>query len=309
MHKVLLAVDGSKASDEAARLLARFPHSDSLELIVLTVVQQPVFHGGSSRIDLLEKVFERDRELACKTYEKVAAMFDGSNSTIHHEIRNGPVGQAIVEVASGAKADLVVVGATGRSEIGRVLLGSVSDHVATHAPCSVLVVRHTGLNDSDKPIRVCLAYEGTGPAQASLEEISQIPWRTGTDFHVLSVASYLYDFFGELHEDSETAQRCLGDLELAKKQLSDVTTNVETHLIESEHVGDGIVTFAEKNDVDLLVVGETHRNKLSRFLLGSTSRFVLRHAPCSVWITRNRIVEGLEKTSSNRETKSESTAV
>tara|TARA_R110002049_G_scaffold50370_3_gene143084 strand:+ start:125644 stop:126573 length:930 start_codon:yes stop_codon:yes gene_type:complete len=305
MQKLLLAVDGSQASEEAARLIARLPHPERLEVTVLSVVPHPVFHGGSSRVDLLEKAFERDNELAAETFRKIEDMFDGANVTLVHQIRNGNIGQAIVDAAIETHADLVVLGAVGRSDISRVLLGSVSDHVATHAPCSVLVVRPTGLVGTDKPIRVCLAFEGSGPAQAALEEISEIPWHSGTDFHVLSVASYLYDFFGELHKDSETAQRYTNDLKSAKEQLDEVASTVQTHLIESEHIGEGIVNFASKNDVDLLVIGETNRNALTRFLLGSTSRYVLRHAPCSVWISRNRIVKGVKKTGEHREAISE----
>lgn len=296
MRTVLLAVDGSKVSEEAARLLARFPHSDRLDVTVLTVVQHPIFHGDSSHVELVETAYKKDREEADRTYAKIAAMFEGANATVLHEVRSGNIGHAIVETAADISADLVVVGATGRSEISRVLLGSVSDHVATHARCSVLVVRETGLIASDRPIRVCLAYEGSGPAHAALEEISEIPWLNGAEFNVLTAASYLCDFFGELHRDSETARQCQSDLKRAKELLDDVATNVQTHLIESEHLGEGIVNFAEKNEVDLLVLGETPRNSLTRFLLGSTSRYVLRHAHCCVWITRNRIVAGPEKT-------------
>jgi nucleotide-binding universal stress UspA family protein len=48
---------------------------------------------------------------------------------------------ALVEVARRDAADLVVVGHRGISGIQRLLLGSVGEHVTSHAPCSVLVVR------------------------------------------------------------------------------------------------------------------------------------------------------------------------
>ena len=53
----------------------------------------------------------------------------------------GDPGPSIVSAAEAECADLVVVGTHGRGTIGRLLLGSVSDHVVRNAPCPVLVVR------------------------------------------------------------------------------------------------------------------------------------------------------------------------
>jgi len=52
-------------------------------------------------------------------------------------------------------------------------------------------------------------------------------------------------------------------------------------------VGEGLINFVEENGSDLMVVGETPHNALGRIVLGSVSRFALRHAPCSVWISRD----------------------
>jgi nucleotide-binding universal stress UspA family protein len=62
------------------------------------------------------------------------------NVDVSEDVRKGPPEQEIVEMAKEWEADLVVVGTHGRGFWGR-LLGSVSDAVVHHAPCSVLVVR------------------------------------------------------------------------------------------------------------------------------------------------------------------------
>jgi nucleotide-binding universal stress UspA family protein len=46
-----------------------------------------------------------------------------------------------VEASVAEAADLIVVGTHGRGRVGRLVLGSVSDHVVRHAPCPVLIVR------------------------------------------------------------------------------------------------------------------------------------------------------------------------
>ena len=54
----------------------------------------------------------------------------------------GAPGEAILNAARAEDVDLIVVGTRGRGPVGRLLLGSVSDHVVRHADCPVLVVRN-----------------------------------------------------------------------------------------------------------------------------------------------------------------------
>ena len=54
-------------------------------------------------------------------------------------LRDGPVQQALCQVAEGA--DLLVVGTRGRGAFEGLVLGSVSQYVAGHAPCPVVVTR------------------------------------------------------------------------------------------------------------------------------------------------------------------------
>jgi nucleotide-binding universal stress UspA family protein len=61
---------------------------------------------------------------------------------IDKRIEVGKPEQTICDVAREVGADVIVVGSHGRTGLGRLLIGSVSEHVVRHAPCPVLVVRH-----------------------------------------------------------------------------------------------------------------------------------------------------------------------
>jgi nucleotide-binding universal stress UspA family protein len=50
--------------------------------------------------------------------------------------------EVLVSIAQSERADLIVVGSHGRTGIAKLVLGSVSSHIVTQAPCSVLVVKH-----------------------------------------------------------------------------------------------------------------------------------------------------------------------
>lgn len=293
MHHVLLAVDGSEASEQAARMLARLPHPNRLHVTIARIVELPALPHPFRSADLVDKVYRQEKFAAAETLARISALFDGDCVHVNNVIDRGPVGERIVQIAEDVGADLIVVGSTGRSQIGRMLLGSVSDHVATHARCSVLVVRPSRDSNADTPLQICLAYEGE--SQGVLKEISEIPWRSQARFHVLSVVPYSDGLFGAPREHAEVVQRYQADLDEARLLLAPVAPGVKMHLAESEHLGEAIVQFAETHKIDVLVVGETCREDLTRFLLGSTSRYVLRHAPCSVWIGRQPVYEPAEE--------------
>lgn len=300
--KVLLAIDGSEHSEEAAWLFSHLPHEHKLDITVLTVIN--VAFGNESNItlkDWMKEIGARERSKATESYQKVAAMFEGANAHVQHVIREGYIGETIVEEAQKGDADLVVLGARGHSTVGRILLGSTSDFVATHSPCSVFVVRPTGLRTgTDRPLRVAVGYDDSGPSQSAVHQFSEFRWGPHTNLNLVTVvpspSAYFIDFAVDLNEYNEAASAAL---EPVAAKLRKIAPNLETHVIESEHVGEGLVRFVAEKECDIIVMGDTNRNLLGRVLLGSASRFVLRHASSSVWITRNRPIGDEETKSQN----------
>jgi len=296
MKKVLLASDGSSYAEEAASFLSHLPHADKLELSVVTVIQAPYANHGYPGTGSMLEFYEGEKASAAEAFAKVEAMFAGADVKLQHIIREGHRGQTIIDVAKEQEADLIVIGARGRSTVRRLLLGSTSDYVATHAPSSVLVVRPTGIRESKRPIQIAFGYEDAMPAQAAIEEFSEINWGNQADVQVLSVVSYVSAFLNEVVVESEDVKNAATEsLQKAAEQLGAVAPNAKPHLIESDHVGEALVEFVEDHKSDMIVVGETPHSFLGRVLLGSVSRFVLRHAPCSVWLMRNRVHDKIKE--------------
>jgi nucleotide-binding universal stress UspA family protein len=244
----------------------------------------------------MDQIIEDDRQFAQLRQAKIAEMFSGANATVDCQITEGRAQERIVEYAETTKADLVVIGAKGHSQIDRILLGSTSDYVATHAPCSVLVVRPTGLPDElDRTLKVTVAYDASDAAQAALQEVLEFNWGAHTEITVVGVAGYSPVFNPQFGFNPEELQRqAAGALQHAKEQIeTQVQTNVRSEVIEYEHVAEGLVRYTEHTHSDFIVIGDTGRSTIARALLGSVSRYVLRHAKCGVWITRNRSIQGL----------------
>lgn len=145
--KILIAVDGSEYSNAAIEKCGlMFAGSGKHKLKVLSVYES--YYPVASEPFAVSPEYYQDLEREAKTqaeeYVSDAATILGNKYdelVVETEIKNGSPAQAIVEVAQESETDLIIVGSHGRGFWGRMMIGSVSDAVMHHAPCSVLIVR------------------------------------------------------------------------------------------------------------------------------------------------------------------------
>jgi nucleotide-binding universal stress UspA family protein len=141
--RILLATDGSEYSEAAVEKLARHPFPADSEVLVLSVFEPPPFPftvpGGGVNFDA------QIQETAEKAVERAATRLQTGEESrklqITTNVLAGSPKRVIVEEAEAFGADLIVVGSRGLGAWDRLLLGSVSQAVATHAKCSVVIVR------------------------------------------------------------------------------------------------------------------------------------------------------------------------
>ena len=68
-------------------------------------------------------------------------------------------GWEICQRAKVWQADLIIVGSHGRTGLSELFLGSVSNYVMHHAPCSVMVIHRQTLNPSTDAVETLAAVE------------------------------------------------------------------------------------------------------------------------------------------------------
>ncbi|MCW4012862.1 MAG: universal stress protein [Candidatus Bathyarchaeota archaeon] len=144
--KMILATDGSKHSLHAAKKAAEIAKNNKSE-VVLVHVLHPFVHlattpgpmdlGGQLEEDSEEEIKKNGEEVM----EKTRKAFDEASVKVSTRFLKGNVAQAIIGEVVKEKADLVVVGATGRGGVSSWLLGSIAEKIARNAPCPVLIVR------------------------------------------------------------------------------------------------------------------------------------------------------------------------
>lgn len=289
MKQVLIATDSSDFAEFAAQLVAKLPTERPLHVYIATVLNppefiDPAFESEYWTVDLIEQ----QQQIAIRSAQRVAHMFEGTGITTEHLMLTGPVGLTLVEAANERGVDLIAIGASGHSRLTRIVLGSVSDYVATHAHCSVLVARPTDFLKDSKPWQVAVAYNASAHSHAALQEFSETSWSHDSKMTLVSVSSNQVSFLGEFPEDNDLNEQILKVLDNAAAKVQIPGASVSTAVVSDSSVGQGLVQYAEDNHCDLIVLGEKPKGFIDRMLLGSVSRYVLRHAHCSIWIARNK---------------------
>ena len=145
--RILITTDGSdfsKAAIEKCCQMVVKPEETAIKIVSVYEVTLPL-DVFPSPTEFSERLENSAREQAESFAEESAAMirefFPGSNIDLTTQISLGAPEQVLIETAKEWNADLVVVGSHGRGFWGRMLLGSTTDALVHHAPCSVLVVR------------------------------------------------------------------------------------------------------------------------------------------------------------------------
>ena len=148
MSKVLVATTGTEfdaqAIDEALSLLGSGHH-----YLILTVLQGevPVLLTDGLGIASVAPIppetwIEQEKQNHVAAERRIRETLSGLGPDVEIRVEGGDPGERICAVAVEEGVDLVVVGSHDVGTLRRVLGGSVSNDVAHHAPCPVLLIRH-----------------------------------------------------------------------------------------------------------------------------------------------------------------------
>jgi nucleotide-binding universal stress UspA family protein len=142
---ILLATDGSAASEQAARLAVSLAREGAARLTALYVIDPYPYLGvGEASAVGFQAYMGHAYEHAAQAHARVTALCANSGGNVDLQLRRGEDASAaenIVRTAVQEDADLIVVGSHGRTGIPRLMLGSVAAKVVAQSPLPVLVAR------------------------------------------------------------------------------------------------------------------------------------------------------------------------
>jgi nucleotide-binding universal stress UspA family protein len=142
--KILLAIDGSKFSQAAMQAVLTQTKPNQTELRIVHVIEPiPEYADSLSWGYGLQsaEVLQEEREQAQGLVARAAQELRDAGFQVETAVEVGDAKAVIVDAAAQWPADLIVLGSHGRKGLERFLMGSVSEAVARHAPCSVQIVR------------------------------------------------------------------------------------------------------------------------------------------------------------------------
>jgi nucleotide-binding universal stress UspA family protein len=220
----------------------------------------------------------------------------------------GPPADVLLAEAEKRGADLLVVGSVGMTGARRFLLGSVPNKVSHHAGTDLMIVKTNPPKSTGEYKKMLVGTDGSPTAMRALDVACDFGAKLGNQ--VACVCAYQPPTERELEHfrsdpSDPIAQWSAGNLEkgtpeefrwriAGAAQAEDILeraaehadqrgVQAEAHAIKG-NAAEVLITFAEKEDVDLIAVGSVGMTGPKRFMLGNVPNRVSHHAPTDVLI-------------------------
>jgi nucleotide-binding universal stress UspA family protein len=291
--KILLATDGSKEAELAAKTAVGLAQKSASELHVVHVITLPLDTHDPSSFD--PEVWRQLEQRARTRLEELVGRIEASGGEVEgSHLGLGRPDAEIIAQAEEIGAGLIVMGSRGFGALRRALTGSVSDSVVRHAHCPVMVVRGEPVVF---PTKILVATDGSEEANLAASSAADLANSTGSELHltyVRHIPRVLYESLGTSVLDPDP-QRGIKEHaeEAARTKLEELTQKIRDAggKVAEAHARVGypdaeIVGLAGRLGAGLIVMGSRGLGPLKRALMGSVSDSVVRHSPCPVLVVR-----------------------
>lgn len=262
---VLAGVDGSERAREAARQAACLASAARAQLIVAYVIEDRPYEEGDAE----------------RALEAASAVARTAGTDPEARILTGDdAGDALVGEAERDGVDLLCVGPDSELLGGAIRFGHVAGRILRDAICSVLIARPAG---PTFPRHIACAIDGSDASVLTALAAAGVARATGAELRLVHVVPV---FRGRNEEWTLGPQDpSPPELEPSVKAVSSLGLEPvrEMAMGRPERT---LVHVAERDEVDLVVVGHRGVSGMTRRLLGSVSEHVGHHALCSVFIVR-----------------------
>lgn len=265
MRTIVVGTDFSKSATNAASYAAEMALSIQAELFLMHAYEMPVSTGEIS-LPIDVDAWQRDAESALNSLQNKLKEETKGMLAIRGQVHMGSFYNELKVVCDQLKPYAVVIGSTGKTAAERVLFGSNAVYIMKHLPWPVIAVPGNVTYSGIKKIGLASDFENVDALP--LEEIGMLLNDFEAEFHLLN-----------------TGLRTAMDAEvkitshLLYEKLKPLKTKF--HFLNNEDVDQGILEFAEKRNIDLLIVLPRRKSLINSMLKKShTRQFVLHsHVP------------------------------
>jgi len=289
--KILCAIDFSGFSEDV--VLAGQQWAERFDARLL------IFHSVCAPRDRCQEVFDAregrgERARMHWAREKIEGLMEKSLVPWEPVILTGDPVENLLAAARREKADMVLAASRGMSGLKRLILGTVVERFARFSEIPVLVLRESGRAKGEAPenpfiprrIAVCCILDSRSRSLAECGTALAAGWQAELILiHSLESPFEVADADSDLcsYEESEKKMQ-----DRVRETLMDLVPPVQSHAVAARPEvllgvpGEQAIQFINAAAVDLVIVGSGRRGPVESFMVGSTTKYLLRHAPCSV---------------------------
>ena len=274
---IVVGVDGRQGGRDALALAGRLALLNGGELIAVRVLPFDYYaaHAGSPPYASLA-----EHDAAREVGQELAAA--DLTATVRVVGDHSPA-RALHRIAEQTGADIIVVGSTHHSAIGRVFAGDDAAGTVHGAPCAVAIAP-SGLADHEWPHvdRIGVGFDGGPEAEQALALAARLARDCGATLAVRSVVSSPISAVDMSAYDADWLER--------SKQVAEDQLATSLRALDIEAAGDVVVGLPSEElvelskAVDLLVLGSRGWGPVRRAMSGSTAAGVMRKAYAPVLV-------------------------
>lgn len=275
---IVVGVDNSRMSINAALWAADLAHRMHVPLVLAHSVMLPSYYAANAADLPLEDMQGVNASNEAKEQLHTAeAIVSASFPDIELSTwgQYGPADVALI--GWSRRAQMIVVGAHRNISASALAFGSTTARVVNHSECPVAVWRGVV---GDGPVVV--GVDGSPLSSLAVERAFDIASRYGSRLDAVHAWNAGID-----GADREAAEALLAE-SLAGWQEKYPDVGV-TQLAAALRPEEALMEYS--HNARLIVVGSHGRGRASSLVLGSTSRFLLRHSPCPVLVCRSEVAD------------------
>jgi nucleotide-binding universal stress UspA family protein len=299
IDRILIAVDLSSASLRAAELIRNIaPTAAHIRLVSVAEnprTLSPLPAKATAELDAARAELLRD---AADALVQVKDVFVGSDFLVEEDVvdlskRGGDIATALIDAADDWRADLLVVGTRQHHGLLRWVEGTVSQPLAIHSRCSLLIVPPSHEEKSAGPLqRILFATDGSAPSLQALRYGMRFakPELYMRAVYVVDRAERLTNFVRIRLLEDAFIEEGKAALAAAAEIFAGSSCHCDTSLTNTERTADdiahAIVRQASHWNADLVVMGTHGRRGVARWLLGSVAGRVAHIAQTPLLLVR-----------------------
>lgn len=292
IKRVLFPTDFSDPAEEALPHAVRLARALGAELHLFHATVLHDYHpsqdeGFPETESLMEILSKRSRDLLGKLKER------GPSTLVIKEAERRGTAPApmILDYAAEWDIDLIVMATHGRRGLSHMWLGSVAEEVVRRSSCPVLTVRSgADVGSVTDTGRILVPIDFSDSTDQTLTYATTFSTLLDAELHLVHVIEQpiqpvFYEAYTEVvPANNEELARTAGSELLKLKQAKGID-KAKTHVI-SGFPAQEILDFAEREKIDLIIMGSEGLTGLAHLLLGSVAERVVRRASCPVLVVK-----------------------